>query len=138
MNCVAFLPGTASRVVLIAAFCLGASAGALAFTPTQAQRDACTPDAFRLCSSEIPDVSRVTACMVAKKASLSAPCRAVFAAAGGEPASQPRRERVALVHEHHHHYSHRVSVAHAHHHKAHWKRYAYYANAHVHHKWAGR
>ena len=63
------------------------------YTPEQEQ--ACTGDAFRLCSSEIPDVSRVTACMVAKKSQLSPPCRAQFrpdlepreAAAG--PAGRP-------------------------------------------------
>jgi hypothetical protein len=38
----------------------------------------CTGDAFRLCSSEIPDVSRVTACMMQRRASLSAGCRAVM------------------------------------------------------------
>ena len=40
------------------------------------QEQACTSDAFRLCSSEIPNVDRVTACMVAKKSQLSPPCRA--------------------------------------------------------------
>ena len=39
------------------------------YTPEQEQ--ACTGDAFRLCSSEIPDISRVTACMVAKKSQLA-------------------------------------------------------------------
>ena len=47
-----------------------------AYTPEQEQ--ACTGDAFRLCSAEIPDVGRVTACMVAKKSQLSPPCRAHF------------------------------------------------------------
>jgi hypothetical protein len=42
------------------------------------QEQACTGDAFRLCSSEIPDVGRVTACMVAKKDQLSPPCRVYF------------------------------------------------------------
>ncbi|WKA29727.1 hypothetical protein [Bradyrhizobium roseum] len=46
------------------------------YTPEQEQ--ACTGDAFRLCSAEIPDVSRVTACMVAKQSQLSPPCRAHF------------------------------------------------------------
>jgi hypothetical protein len=46
------------------------------YTPEQEQ--ACTGDAFRLCSSEIPDVGRVTACMVAKKDQLSPPCRVYF------------------------------------------------------------
>ena len=47
------------------------AATASAYTPEQEQ--ACTSDAFRLCSSEIPDVDRVTACMVAKKSQLSPP-----------------------------------------------------------------
>jgi hypothetical protein len=47
-----------------------------AYTPEQEQ--ACTSDAFRLCSSDIPNVDRVTACMVAKKSQLSPPCRAQF------------------------------------------------------------
>jgi hypothetical protein len=47
-----------------------------AYTPEQEQ--ACTSDAFRLCSSEIPNVDRVTACMVAKKSQLSPACRAQF------------------------------------------------------------
>ena len=60
-----------------------------AYTPEQEQ--ACTSDAFRLCSSEIPDVARVTACMAAKKSQLSPGCRAQFradpepAAAAGAP-----------------------------------------------------
>jgi hypothetical protein len=54
---------------------IGPAAGQ-AYTPEQEQ--ACTGDAFRLCSSEIPDVSRVTACMVAKKSQFSPPCRAQF------------------------------------------------------------
>jgi hypothetical protein len=53
-----------------------------AYTPEEQQ--ACQPDAFRLCSSEIPDVDRVTACMVAKKSQLSPQCRAFFRS-GPEP-----------------------------------------------------
>jgi hypothetical protein len=33
---------------------------------------------MRLCSSEIPDVERVTACMAQKRAQLSDGCKAVF------------------------------------------------------------
>ena len=46
---------------------------------TEDERAACTPDVFRLCGSEIPSVDRIIACMRAKQASLSAPCKAVFA-----------------------------------------------------------
>ena len=47
-----------------------------AYTPEQEQM--CTGDAMRLCSSEIPDVDRVTACMVRQRAQLSDGCKAVF------------------------------------------------------------
>ena len=66
-----------------------------AYTPEQEQ--ACTSDAFRLCSSEIPNVERVTACMVAKKSQLSPPCRAQFR--GPEPreaASGPAGKPMAI------------------------------------------
>jgi hypothetical protein len=38
----------------------------------------CTGDAFRLCSSEIPNISKITACMFKHKAELSAGCRTVM------------------------------------------------------------
>jgi hypothetical protein len=47
-----------------------------AYTPEQEQ--ACTSDAFRLCSADIPDVDRVTVCMVRNKSQLSPGCRAFF------------------------------------------------------------
>ena len=47
-----------------------------AYTPEQEQ--ACTGDAFRVCSAEIPDVDRVTACMVRNQSQLSPGCRAFF------------------------------------------------------------
>jgi hypothetical protein len=59
-----------------------------AYTPEQEQ--ACTSDAFRLCSAEIPDVDRVTACMVARKSQLSPPCRAQF-----RPDPEPDRATAA-------------------------------------------
>jgi len=57
------------------------------YTPEQEQ--ACTNDAFRLCSAAIPDVDRVTACMVANKSQHSPPCRAQF---GPDP--EPREAAV--------------------------------------------
>jgi hypothetical protein len=38
----------------------------------------CTGDAFRLCSSEIPNIPRITACMMKQRANLSSGCRAVM------------------------------------------------------------
>lgn len=89
INSIVLRIGQAGRVVLIAGVGLGPAAGASAFEATSAQREACTPDAFRLCGSEIPDVGRVTACMSANKALLSAPCRAVFESAKLERAAPP-------------------------------------------------
>ncbi len=51
---------------------------------TAEQQQACSPDAFRLCSAEIPDIDRVTACMVRNKSQLSPQCRA-FYRPGPEP-----------------------------------------------------
>jgi hypothetical protein len=51
-------------------------AASRAYTPEQEQ--ACSGDAFRLCGAEIPDVDRVTVCMVRNKSQLSPGCRAYF------------------------------------------------------------
>jgi len=75
---------------LLLALGLSVSVGPAAgqtYTPEQEQ--ACTGDAFRLCSSEIPDIDRVTACMVAKKSQLSPPCWAQF-----RPDPEPREAAV--------------------------------------------
>ncbi len=58
---------------------------------TQEQEQMCTSDAMRLCGTEIPDVDRVTACMIRQRALLSDGCKAVFRyeppAATAQPAS---------------------------------------------------
>jgi len=53
---------------------------------SDAARQACTPDAVRLCSDVIPDVAKVTACMHAKSAELSPACRLAMAG-GAAPAA---------------------------------------------------
>jgi hypothetical protein len=45
---------------------------------TQEEQQACSGDAFRLCSAEIPDVDRVTACMIRNKSQLTPECRVYF------------------------------------------------------------
>lgn len=70
---------------LVAALLLAATPALLpsmASAYTAEQEQACTSDAFRLCSSDIPNVDRVTACMIRNKPQLSPPCRAQF---GPEP-----------------------------------------------------
>jgi hypothetical protein len=66
---------------------------------TQEQEAMCTSDAFRVCSSEIPDVQRVTACMIRNKSQLSAGCRAVMDASAPAPAAtyQPAAKPMSLA-----------------------------------------
>ena len=73
---------------LMLAMALSASlfaAAAHAYTPEQQQ--ACTGDAFRLCGDAIPDVDRVTACMIRNRSQLSPGCRVYFRSP--EPAAAP-------------------------------------------------
>ncbi len=68
-------------VLLATALALMLPGSSQAYTPEQQQ--ACTPDAMRLCGEFVPDVDRITACMVRKKSQLSPQC-AVFFGPGGE------------------------------------------------------
>jgi hypothetical protein len=42
------------------------------------QQLACTPDVWRLCGDQIPDVNRIVACLRQNTPQLSGSCRAVF------------------------------------------------------------
>lgn len=68
------------NICLGAALILSVSTAATSssFAFSAEARSACTGDAFRLCSSEIPSIPKITVCMRANKAKLSAPCRAVM------------------------------------------------------------
>jgi hypothetical protein len=57
---------------------LGATAAFAQERGTPEQRMACAPDAFRLCSSYIPDPDRVESCLRQQTARLSSSCRALF------------------------------------------------------------
>ena len=62
------------------------------FRGTQEQQMACTPDVWRLCGSEIPDVERIKACLRANVPQLSPSCRAVFETAStNDPRRRARR-----------------------------------------------
>ena len=65
---------------------------ALAYT--QADADACTPDAMRLCQQAIPDESRVALCLVQNKRQLSPACTIVF---NRPRAASAARERPVTV-----------------------------------------
>jgi hypothetical protein len=62
---------------------------------TQQQRDACTPDAMRLCGAYLLDAGRVEACLRASGPNLSRPCYDVFfppqQASVPQPAARQRR-----------------------------------------------
>ena len=57
---------------------------------TPEQRAACTPDAFRLCSSYIPDPTAVEYCLRQNKSGLSNACRSVFEQSVGPVASRSK------------------------------------------------
>ena len=82
---------TFSKTIIAATFAFGMlTTASHAYSPEQQQL--CTGDAMRLCGAEIPDVERVTACMIRQKAQLSDGCRSVFAPA---PAATPVAYRTA-------------------------------------------
>jgi hypothetical protein len=66
----------ASAIGFLFALVAGGSVHAQQGTPEQ--RRACTPDVYRLCAGEIPNVRAITACLRRQKSSLSSACAAVF------------------------------------------------------------
>jgi hypothetical protein len=50
---------------------------------TWEQQSACTPDVWRLCGPQIPDVDKIVACLRRNTPQLSDRCRAVFAQGDG-------------------------------------------------------
>jgi hypothetical protein len=63
----------------VAAFAILLCAGTPATAQgTARQREACTPDVFRLCGAYIPDVDRITACLKGNGSRLSKACYDVF------------------------------------------------------------
>ena len=65
-------------LVLALAASLSALTSTSSFAFSAEAQQMCTGDAFRLCSSEIPNISKITACMIKHKADLSTGCRAVM------------------------------------------------------------
>ena len=56
-------------------------------------REACTHDAFRLCSDAMPDVARTKACLARNRSSLSPLCRTEFSGGGTHARHRYRRHR---------------------------------------------
>ncbi|MBV9456328.1 MAG: hypothetical protein JO141_02245 [Bradyrhizobium sp.] len=55
---------------------------------TMEQQMACTPDVWRLCGDQIPDVNRIVACLQRNTPNLSSGCRAVFESNNSVPPSR--------------------------------------------------
>jgi hypothetical protein len=84
------------RIVLGLAVAIGgvAPASSQEYRGTWEQQMACTPDVWRLCSDQVPDVSRIVACLRQNTPQLSTNCRAVFESqADAQPA--PRAQQNA-------------------------------------------
>jgi hypothetical protein len=76
----ASLTKTIRHAGLMLAFAVSVSAlsSTSSFAFSAEAQQMCTGDAFRLCSSEIPNIPAITACMVKHKADLSVGCRSVM------------------------------------------------------------
>lgn len=72
---------TPARASLLAAAVIAATlslADAAVAQGTREEREACTPDVFRLCSAQIPNVDAIVSCLNRKKSKLSPACRVVM------------------------------------------------------------
>jgi hypothetical protein len=67
-----------ARMVLACAVALSALSSTRSFAFSAEAQQMCTGDAFRLCSSDIPNIPAITACMYKHRAELSSGCRAVM------------------------------------------------------------
>jgi hypothetical protein len=67
-----------SALVLTIAASLAAMTSTQTLAYSSEAQQQCTGDAFRLCSSEIPNIPKITACMVKNRTALSPGCRAVM------------------------------------------------------------
>ena len=93
----------APRIVLslalaIATTAVVAPASSQEYRGTWEQQMACTPDVWRLCSDQVPDVSRIVACLRQNTPQLSNNCRAVFesqANAQQQPAGRGQQQQMA-------------------------------------------
>lgn len=87
------LKTTASLLAFAATAIVVQTSPGLAFSSEAQQM--CSGDAMRLCSNEIPDIPRIRACMVHKKAQVSPGCRAVMDREAAAAAASRKREAAA-------------------------------------------
>jgi hypothetical protein len=67
-----------SLVLPLGGLLMPSAASAEPYKGTWEQQMACTPDVWRLCGDQIPDVNRIVACLRQNMPQLSDGCRAVF------------------------------------------------------------
>ena len=77
-------------IAALAALLCATTASAQENRGTAEQRAACMSDAFRICSSYIPDPTGVEQCLRQNKSDLSDACRSVFEQSAGPVASRAK------------------------------------------------
>ncbi|PNG26204.1 hypothetical protein CR492_09960 [Methylocella silvestris] len=85
--------GSASARAFFAVALLSLWAGAAlaqGFEGTAEEREACTPDALSICSSAIPDPTRVKECLIQHVSELSPGCKDVFEQRGKAESERAR------------------------------------------------
>jgi len=78
-----------SLALAIATTAVVAPASSQEYRGTWEQQMACTPDVWRLCGDQVPDVSRIVACLRQNTPQLSNNCRAVFESQANSQQQQP-------------------------------------------------
>lgn len=78
-------------VIIALGLLTAAMPGSLRPAVAETAREACTHDAFRLCSDTMPDVAQTKACLARNRPSLSPLCKSAFAT--GSPRRHRRRHR---------------------------------------------
>jgi hypothetical protein len=81
------------RIVLTCVLSTAATGAAWSqeYRGTLEQQMACTPDVWRLCSDQIPDVNRIVTCLRQNTPQLSNGCRAVFESNAAAPPTDTAR-----------------------------------------------
>jgi len=77
--------------IVVLGLLVGAMAAYVRPAAAETAREACTHDAFRLCSDAMPDVERTKACLAKNRSSLSPLCRAAFSDRGSYARHHRRR-----------------------------------------------
>ena len=87
--------GAASLLTMAAPLLTERAASAQEYRGTEQQRVACTPDVFRLCSWEIPNVERIVSCLRREKISVECRLPSGLRDRGGRITGGPQQRRAA-------------------------------------------